>query len=595
MSIQKTKKQITDDLKGHERPFRNLIESLKTGVYMADSQGRLIYANRSYVQILGYKSKKELFGVNIEKRLYGNPDDRRKFLKRMRQDGFVKDYEVKNKRKDGSEIILSVTSNLIRNDLGHIVGTEGIVRDITEEKRAQEAIRREKDFSQALLDTIPFGMEIVDENGMILFLNNQFKILFGSKAIGKKCWELYKDNKKQCSMCPLLKGIKIGETKTIETAAALGGRSFEITHTGMLYEGRRAILEIFKDVTARKEAERKLKITRETLKTEKQKLEQVLGIDQRISSILEINHLVDFIIEKASDILEAQRCSLMLLDPQTQELIIKGAIGLDEDIIKNTRLKIGEQIAGRVAKEGKPLLVVNIESQKPIARRNRPTYQGKSFISVPIKLHNKIVGVVNISDKDSLKEDVFNHIDLKILSTIVRQAAIAIENANYYKELEYLSSSDSLTGLYNHRYFVKRLDQEIDRSKRYPKALCLMIVDVDDFKSYNDSFGHLEGDHLLKVVAKLLKNSLRSVDIVCRYAGDEFTVILPETDMKGAHRIAEKILAATKSLKLKQSVSLSIGISLCTPKMDRYDLIMKTDQALYQAKKEGKDKICTFS
>jgi diguanylate cyclase (GGDEF)-like protein len=284
----------------------------------------------------------------------------------------------------------------------------------------------------------------------------------------------------------------------------------------------------------------------------------------------------------------------MLLDPETHELLIRGAVGLDHDIIKQTRVKLGDQIAGLVAKEDQPLLVTDIETDFHVARANRSHYRSKSFISVPIKIHNRLEGVVNVADKNSKESDVFTEIDLKILNAIVRQAAIAIENANYYRKLEHLSTTDSLTTLFNHRYFLLTLDREIDRLKRYPKPLCLLMLDIDDFKMYNDTYGHLAGDSLLKDLSALLKDNLRNVDIICRYAGDEFVAILPETDVREAEIIAHKLKNALIQQRFRKKVTISIGIAKCGTDMSRRDLIMKADQALYQSKRGGRNRICCF-
>ncbi|MFH1359964.1 MAG: diguanylate cyclase [Candidatus Omnitrophota bacterium] len=577
-----------------ERPFQNLLESLKSGVYMADVLGNLIFINQAYVEIMGYKSKKEVLGLNLAQELYSNPNDRELFLGEIMKKGFVKDYEVVNKRKDGREIILSVTSNLVKNITGRIIGTEGVIRDITQQKQAEEAIRRISEFNQTLINTIPFGMEIVDQEGKILFLCEKLKKIYGKKAIGKRCWDLYKDDKAQCLLCPLRKNIKIGEVASIETEDVLGGRTFLVTHTGMLYEGKNAVLEIFQDITERKEIESRLKVLQEDLEFERKKMEQVLNIDQKISSILELNQLVDFVIEKATQILEAQKCSLMLVDDDSQELLIKGAKGLKKKIIKETRIKVGDPIAGIVAQKGEPLLVNDIESELLIARKNRSSYKGKSFLCVPIKLHAKLVGVVNVSDKDSKEDPIFTEVDLKILCSIVRQAAIAIENAYYYRELEFLSTTDSLTSLFNHRQFIKTLQQEIERSRRYPRPLCLLMIDIDGFKEYNDQYGHPEGDILLSRASQMMKRSMRNVDILCRYAGDEFAAILPETDIPQAKLVAEKVKKSIEGLNLRRKITISIGAARYAGQMDRHDFVMKADQSLYQAKREGKNRICCF-
>ncbi len=349
------------------------------------------------------------------------------------------------------------------------------------------------------------------------------------------------------------------------------------------------------DITVRKKAEDELKKLYESSRVEEEKIEQVLDIDQRISAILELHHLIDFIIEKATQILGAQRCSLMILDTQTQELLIKGAKGLDEDIIINTRIKLGESIAGLVARDGNHFLVTDIEVEPTIARKNSSPYKSKSFLSVPIKLHDKIVGVFNASDKGLNGEDIFTQTDLKVISMIIQQAAIAIENANYCRELEHLSITDPLTGLYNHRYFMRTLRHEIERSNRHGNPLCLLMFDVDDLKSYNDVYGHLEGDQLLKEISRAVKENLRVVDIVCRYAGDEFMVILPETNILQVKVIAEKIKNAVSGLRLKRTITISMGIATCRKNINVHDFILKTDQALYQAKKEDKDGVCCLA
>lgn len=349
------------------------------------------------------------------------------------------------------------------------------------------------------------------------------------------------------------------------------------------------------DITERKKAEDELHALHKKLGFEKRKLEELLSIDQTMRTILDLNHLVDFIIEKAIQILEAGKCSLMLLDPESQELIIRGAIGLDGDIVRNARVKMGESIAGLVAQNGNPLLVRNIETEKEICRENNPKYTSKSFMCVPLKVHNKLVGVINVADKKTGEDAAFTPLDLRILCAIVRQATISIENASYYRRLEHLSVTDSLTEIFNHRYFIKALDNEIDRAKRYPKSLCLLMMDIDDFKSYNDTYGHLGGDRLLKDLSKILKQNLRSVDILCRYAGDEFVAILPETDVPEAQLIADKIKRVIVDMKLfEREVTVSIGIAKHSSNMDRRDLIMKADQALYQSKRGGKNRVSCF-
>ncbi len=330
------------------------------------------------------------------------------------------------------------------------------------------------------------------------------------------------------------------------------------------------------------------------LVNERNKLEHLLDIDCTMQSILDINHLVDFVIEHTTAILGARRCSLMLLDPGSGELLIRGAIGLREEIVKSSRVKLGEPVAGLVARDGNPILVRDIEKTGPLARKNGPSYQSRSFMSVPIRVHNKIVGVMNVADKKPEQDDLFTPTDLKVLCTIVRQSAVALENADYYRKLEHLSITDPLTEIFNHRHFIHALDQEIDRAQRYPQPLCLLMLDIDDFKLYNDTYGHPGGDNLLSGITRVLEKNLRKVDIVCRYAGDEFAVILPQTTVPGAHTIADKIRTDIERSHFERQVTVSIGIAGFNRPMDRRDMIMKADQALYQSKRGGRNKVSCF-
>ena len=160
--------------------------------------------------------------------------------------------------------------NLKFNNSDQPVAMFGVISDITERKHAEEALRHSNAFNETLLKTIPFGMDIVDETGTVLFQSDNFKKIFGENAVGRKCWDLYRDDKKKCNDCPLLKGISLGTTKTYESHGVLGNRIFEISHTGMLYEGKKAMLEIFQDITERKHTEQKLLRSEHELKKAQQ-------------------------------------------------------------------------------------------------------------------------------------------------------------------------------------------------------------------------------------------------------------------------------------------------------------------------------------
>ncbi len=321
-----------------------------------------------------------------------------------------------------------------------------------------------------------------------------------------------------------------------------------------------------------------------------------------MSAILNLDELVDFIIEKATEVMEAEKGSLMLLDEESGELKIKGARGLKAEIIENTKIKLGQMIAGKVAQEGQPMLVEDIEKDKRfVGRKVRSHYKSKSFISMPLKKEKKVSGVINLSDKIG-RSPVFTESDLRFLSILIQQSATSIENAKLYQEITSLAITDALTGLYNHRYFQERLSEEINRVERYGHPLSLIMLDIDFFKRYNDTFGHVMGDTLLSELATIMKKNVRKIDIVSRYGGEEFIIILPETGIDEAEAVAEKIRKSVEDFNFSIEVlkpvdwklTISAGVAALNKGISKTDFIKFADQAMYSAKGEGKNKVYCY-
>ena len=159
------------------------------------------------------------------------------------------------------------------------------------------------------------------------------------------------------------------------------------------------------------------------------------------------------------------------------------------------------------------------------------------------------------------------------------------------QELERLSQTDPLTGLLNHRSFVQKMEEEVRRAVRYGSPLSLMMIDVDDFKTYNDTCGHLEGDRLLKRLAEIFRANLRATEFICRYGGDEFSIILPQTDAAQAAVAGEKIRAMAAKEFLKAKVSISIGVAQFQTGWGTEALIKQADELLYRSKKAGRNRV----
>jgi len=253
-------------------------------------------------------------------------------------------------------------------------------------------------------------------------------------------------------------------------------------------------------------------------------------------------------------------------------------------------------VSGWVAQSGETLLVRNIDEDMRFKRHDR-SYRTKSFVSVPLKIDTHVIGVMNVTDKLAGIE-VFTEEDLKYLLLLTHQAVAQIENIRLCETLGSLAVTDALTGVFNHRYFQEQLNVEVLRAHRYKHPISLMMFDIDHFKTYNDKYGHLEGDRILREVAGAIRANLRQVDILCRYGGDEFVVILPYTDSGGAQVVAEKIRAMVCKMCYAKGaeaesvpVSVSGGVASYRHGMERDELISSADKALYIAKAAGRNKI----
>lgn len=223
------------------------------------------------------------------------------------------------------------------------------------------------------------------------------------------------------------------------------------------------------------------------------------------------------------------------------------------------------------------------------------------LVVVPLKAKDKVNGII-LADNFVTKEPISKD-DMRILIMLANQAGLAIENSQLYEQAVIKTHKDSLTDLWNHGYFQYLLQVELEKAKANKTPLSLIMVDIDDFKVYNDSLGHQIGDKVLKELALLLKNQSRKMDHLCRYGGEEFTVILPQTDKKEALMIAGRLREHIKSYAFSHEEvlphkKLTVSLGVATFPEDgssAASLISSSDKAMYQAKYKGKNTICCFS
>jgi len=228
-------------------------------------------------------------------------------------------------------------------------------------------------------------------------------------------------------------------------------------------------------------------------------------------------------------------------------------------------------------------------------KSNVPIIVVTTYNSVPLAVEAMKAGAYDYITKP------FNFDELKLVITHALERQRLVEEVKTKRIYQTLAFLDELTQIYNRRYFDDVLAREIERAGRYPQRFSLLMIDIDDFKQYNDKYGHLKGDKILKDIADIFRHKVRRTDIVARYGGEEFAIITPHTGKEGASVLAARLvnLVANKDFVLDDSlaVKITVSVGVATYKDDattKDELIQKADEALYQAKRMGKNRVCLF-
>jgi diguanylate cyclase (GGDEF)-like protein len=314
-----------------------------------------------------------------------------------------------------------------------------------------------------------------------------------------------------------------------------------------------------------------------------------------LTSTLSIREVIERLLERVLVHLDSEIASILLLGPDAR-LRIRHARGLPSEIVEGTCLGLGEGISGYVAQAGSAVLIQDIEQDPRFRRRNHERYYTRSAISVPLRIHGTLMGVVNVNNKRN--RQVYARDDLRLVEAIAGHAAVALFNARRFEETLERAQHDALTGLANHGYFWSTLDREVERARRYHRRLSVAMIDVDHFKQFNDRHGHVAGDEALAGIAGVIRDWSRVHDFPSRYGGEEFAMILPETEIGGCVAVAEKFRSAVAASGFAGAdagaLTISVGVAAFPEDgEDANGLVEVADARLYRAKAAGRDRVCS--
>lgn len=324
-----------------------------------------------------------------------------------------------------------------------------------------------------------------------------------------------------------------------------------------------------------------------------QEIEFFEEINKDLSLCKHFRDTINIIMKRAKEITKAESWSVFLVDEETGELT--SDIKTDKSIreVQKFSIKFGEGIAGWVAKEGFPTIVDDVSKDKRFLKRvdraNNLKNKINSILCVPVKSSGKLLAVLEMFNKTDEKS--FTKEDLSELIKLTEKSAIYLEKALLYQKVEELSVTDDLTKLFNQRYLHRAIEMEVQRAIRYQTSVALIFMDIDYFKNVNDKFGHLVGSKVLVEMGQLLIKNLRIVDIVVRYGGDEFVMILPHTPPVAAAQVAERIRKAVeRNVFLKDEgyqikITASFGVASCPENAKSKDELLRlADEAMYKVK-----------
>lgn len=327
---------------------------------------------------------------------------------------------------------------------------------------------------------------------------------------------------------------------------------------------------------------------------------------RRLTAITRIHHSVGLsvmpeevsriLVRELSEVLKCNGCAILLIEgKQVRVLAERGFLTTLGQVEFNTDMPAIRHILDTTKS-----IVTGDVANSPAACCLPKQCSVRSLICVPIMVNNEVRGIIHL---DSLKNDAFSQGDVEFIELLADEVAISIERSLIYSRVADLSIRDGLTGCFNRRKFDVDIMADFASARQHDGALALLMLDVDWFKLYNDFHGHVDGDMLLKKLVTTLANNIRPLDRVYRYGGEEFTVILPETDRDRAFLIARRLQRAVELEPFKgesQSqprgrVTVSIGIAgFPMDASDRDSLLKAADAALYSAKQSGRNRVCSF-
>jgi diguanylate cyclase (GGDEF)-like protein len=317
-------------------------------------------------------------------------------------------------------------------------------------------------------------------------------------------------------------------------------------------------------------------------------LQAINAIAQQTTAVLELEELLDRVCQLIQEAFRVSHVSLFLREDH--DLVLRAHYGiLTPRIPQGGRFPASNEPWASILSSGKTATESDLQSATTL----KFFAESASRMRIPMVSFGQTLGILAL---DSSQPDAFRDGDLESLESVADICATAIQNAHYVERVKQLAYLDGLTGIFNRRFFELRIMEEIERARRYGTGMAVIMADIDQFKRLNDEFGHVLGDEVLRQVSSLFHQQLRKIDVVCRYGGEEFGILLTQTNAQHAMSIAEKLrkmVAGWQFPGVPRTVTISAGAAAFPDHgITRDDLVRAADAALYAAKQAGRNRVC---